>query len=153
MKTFLITILFLTIFTNCSTNNAFSYFDMNQKQAKSEDSLQSSKIFNKKSNEGIVSVIYLNRVLADEFSNKEYFYIYLYVKNRLEPVEFFLNGEKSQEVKILKPQNKFSQLSSFNPKWQKYYLVAFSKQERETLRLKVQTSQSSSGEMIFQTQE
>jgi hypothetical protein len=149
MKTFLITILFITIFTNCSRNNAFSYFQIDKEQAKSEDSLKSSKIFNKTDNEGIVSAIYLNHVLPDEYNDKEYFYIYLYTKNDLEKVNFVLNGKESQDVITLKSHNKFSNLTSFDGDWQRYYLVVFSKEKKSVLALQAKTLQSSSLKMIF----
>jgi len=149
MKTFLITILFLTIFTNCSTNNAFSHFNMDQDEAKSEDSFQSSKIFNNKENEGILSIIYLNRVLPEEYNDKEYFYVYLYTKNDTEKVNFFLNDIEAIETTKLKPQNKFSDLTSFDGDWQRYYLVIFKKQERSVLKLEAKTLQGSSRKMIF----
>ena len=153
MKTFLITILFLTIFTNCSSNNAFSHFDMNDKQAKSEDSLQSSKIFDKDSNSGIVSAIYLNHVLPQKYNDKEYFYIYLYIKDNLKEVSFFLNDEEAYDVTSLKSKNDFSYLTSFQGDWQQYYLVEFEKQNQEVLNLQINASQSHSREMIFKKED
>jgi len=148
MKTFLITILFLTIFTSCSKNNAFSAFDIDQKQAKSEDSLQSAKFFDGTDIKGILSVIYLNRVLPDNYNDREYFYIYLYTKKEAAEVEFFLNGKEALEIKKLKPENEFSDLTSFSGDWQRYYLVAF-KIQGEVLKLTVKTPQSSTREILF----
>lgn len=153
MKTFLITMLFLTVFTNCSTNNAFSHFDINENQAKSEDSLQSTKIFNKEKSEGIISAIYLNSVLPQEYNDKEYFYVYLYVKNNSKSIDFFLNGEKAQEIQTLASQNRFSNLTSFKGDWQKYYLLVFDKQDKEILTLQVKISQSASRKMVFQKED
>jgi len=148
MKTFLITILFLAIFTSCSKNNAFSYFEIDQKQAKSEDSLQSSKFFDGTNSKGILSVIYLNRVLPDNYNDREYFYIYLYTKKEAAEVEFLLNGEEPLEIKKLKPLNEFSDLTSFKGDWQRYYLVAF-KTNSEVLTLIAKTPQSTTREIIF----
>lgn len=148
MKTFLITILFLTILTSCSKNNAFSHFEIDSKQAKSEDSLHSSKFFDGENTQGILSVIYLNHVLPDNYNDREYFYIHLYTKKEEAKVTFYLNKEEALEIKKLQPQNEFSGLTSFSGDWQRYYLVAF-KTQGEVLTFSAKTPQSSTREMVF----
>jgi len=150
MKTFLIIVIFITIFTSCSTNNAFSHFDIDEKQAKSEDSLKSSKIFNGNINEGIVNIIYLNQVLPEQYNDKEYFYVYLYTKKHTEKINYFLNNESSVDVTVLKSHNEFSELTSFSGDWQRYYLVVFNNIEKDVITFEVKTSQGSSRKITFQ---
>ena len=150
MKNILITILFITIFTNCSTNNAFSHFTLDSDQAKSEDTLQSSKIVSEsKKNEGIISVIYLNNVFPKTYNTKEYFYIHYYLKESSNTIDFFLNNKSAQESKELESKNRFSDLTSFKGAWQKYLLVTFEKQEKDVLVFKAKTSDATSREIIF----
>lgn len=154
MKTFLILTIILTIFTNCSEKNAFSNFNITPNQEKSEDSLQSSKLFNHDTMQGIVSAVYLNSVMPKEYNDKEYFYIYVYTKNPNEKLEFFLNGIEANSIKELKVKNKFSNLTSFAGKWQKYYLVSFDTQGDKlsliTKSSKVSENEFSSKPMLFQ---
>jgi hypothetical protein len=148
MKTFLIITAFSIIFTNCSHQSAFSYFNITPEQAKSEESIQSSEIYNKQNISGVVSAIYLNSIMPKEYNGDEYFYIYMYSKNDDKNITFLLNNKKALKIIELQNQNKFSHLVSSNPQWKKYYLVKFSK-EGNLLKFQVKLSQSSSKKMIY----
>ncbi len=143
MKTFLIILLFIISFSNCSTNNGFHQFDMSETQEFSEEAIQGSIIKNDKENDGLITVIYLNKVYPQKYKEYEYFYAYLYTKSDSKNIKFLLNEEEALLVEELPSYNKFSNLTSFKAKWQRYYLLKFKKQG-SVLNFKVQNTGFSS---------
>jgi hypothetical protein len=150
MKTFLITTLFLLVIDGCSTRNAFTNFNLTQNQAKSEDSILNAKIYKGKKITGVVSAVYLNRVLPKEYNTHEYFYIVLYDKhkNTDKKIKFIVNGKEALAIKKLKENNEFSDLISSNSDWKRYYLVEFEKQGAN-LKLKVKIAKHKSDNLMF----
>jgi len=149
MKTFLITILFMFVFDGCSSKNAFSSFQMTSEQEKSEDNMQSSKIKDGDTIDGLVTVIYLNKVIPQTYKVDEYFYVYLYTKHNNDSIKFLLNGNEALKVKELEPKNMFTHLTSFKAEWSKYYLVVF-KAEDSKLSFNVKNMQFSSNNLVFE---
>jgi len=152
MKTFVIIILFMFAFNGCSTKNAFSNFEITPEQEKSEDNLQSSKIVDGEIIDGLVTVIYLNKVIPQTYKENEYFYVYLYTKHNNDNIKFLLNGSEPLQVEELEAENMFSYLTSFNAEWSSYYLVAF-KTEDSNLSFSVKNTHFSSNELIFEKEE
>lgn len=148
MKTFLIILLFIVSFTNCSTNNAFHQFDMDEIQEFSEETIQSSVIKNDKEKDGLLTVIYLNKVYPEQYKEYEYFYVYLYTKSDSKNIKFLLDEEEALLVEELPSYNKFSNLTSFKAEWNKYYLVKFKKQG-DVLNFKVQNAEFSSETIVY----
>jgi len=151
MKTFLITILFMFVFNACSTKNAFSSFKITPAQEKSEDNVQSSKIIDGETIDGLVTAIYLNKVVPKTYKENEYFYVYLYTKHN-NNIKFLLNGNEALKVEELEPQNMFTYLTSFNAEWSRYYLVAF-KAEDANLSFSVRNEHFYSNKLIFEKEE
>jgi len=129
IKTFTIILTFLALFSGCASKNAFERFEMSEKQELSEDALVRSKIKYKEDVNGIISTIYLNFVSPQEYIDGEYFYVYMYLKNKNYESRFLLNDKEPIEIKELPPVNKFSTLTQIKNEWSKYYLVKFDKQE------------------------
>ena len=160
MKSFLIFLYILLIFSGCADKNAFDKFNMQQDQELSADSLQSSKIKNSDDIDGIVSAIYLNRIYPDIYSGHEYFYLYFYQKDKKEMYDpntqneieltIKLNSKLPIKVKELSSKNKFSHLTSTNSKWQRYFLIAFEKEDENELSLVLESGQSSSDVLSYQ---
>ena len=148
MKTFLIPATIFVLLSGCSSNNAFTNFNLTKKQEKSEDSILSAKILTKEETVGVVSALYLNRIMPKRYSDKEYFYISFYSKKQFENIEFLLNEHPALSQEELEAQNEFSSLISFDASWQKYYLISFEK-SGEKLALKVKFDNFSSKKMIF----
>jgi hypothetical protein len=149
MKTFATLLLLLSIFNGCSSKNAFDKFQFSQTRELSEDTLISQKIVKEGRVEGVASVIYLNKVLPKEYYDKEYFYIYLYIKQKDANVSFLLNKTPSQTVQKLDFQNKFTYLTSFDANWSQYYLVTFKKSQSNRLHLKIQTDKGAKADFVF----
>ena len=152
MKTFLIIILFMLTFDGCSTKNAFSNFKITPEQEKCEDNMQSSKIKDGKIVDGLVTAIYLNRVVPQTYKENEYFYVYLYTKHNNDNIKFLLNGNRALRVEELEAENMFTHLTSFKAEWSRYYLVAF-KAEDANLSFSVQNAQFSSNKLVFEKEE
>ncbi len=149
MRTFLITIQFILLLSGCAQQNAFERFNFSSVKELSEDSIQTVKIKNNTSEvEGIITVVYLNKVLPELYNKHEYFYIYYYIKDKNSSVTFTLNGKSSLLQEELKPENEFSYLTSFSAPWSKYYLVGFEK-EGNILNFKVETSKQGSATLKF----
>ncbi len=160
MKSFFIFLTFLLLFVGCAEKNAFSKFDMLPDQELSADNLQSSKVKTGENIDGIVSVVYLNKVYPHIYNVNEYFYVYLYLKdekemynpNTLDKIELTmkLNGELPIKIKKLSNKNKFSHLVSIDSEWRRYFLVAFQEVNEDKLNLVLESGQSSSDELVYQ---
>ncbi len=128
MKTFTIILTFLVLFSGCASKNAFEKFDMSKKQELGANALQRSKVKYGKQVNGIVSTIYLNFVSPNEYSDGEYFYVYVYLKNQSSEFRFLLNDKEPVTIEELPSTNKFTELTLIDNKWSKYYLVKFAEQ-------------------------
>jgi len=148
MKTYLITALLLTIFSGCSEHNAFSDFNLTQAQAKSEDSIRSSKIFKDEATIGVVSAIYLNTIEPDTFKDYEYFYLSSYTKEE-DRFQFYLNEIEALETKVLEKNSEYAKYIDASNDWKKYFLLKFKKQSGKTLALQAKSSTAKSHKMIF----
>ena len=149
MKTLTTFLILLTIFSGCSSKNAFDKFKFSSTRELSEDSIISAKLLKNKKVEGLVTAIYLNRVLPDIYNDKEYFYIYMYDKEKTNQVNFLLNNKTTTHVKELPAQNQFTYLTSFEANWSQYYLVSFEKDEKNKLRLEVITDKEAKAAFVF----
>ncbi|MBU1658352.1 hypothetical protein KKG72_04785 [bacterium] len=162
MKSFFATFTFLFLLSGCSHQNAFTKFNMNIQQELASSSIQSSKIKNGTKVNGIFSAIYLNEVYPDAYNQHEYFFVYLYLKDKQEmydPNSFEdvklalkLNGKLPIKIKQLPHANKFSHLASVESEWNRYYIVAF-KESSKKLSLVLESGQSSSVALIYQKDE
>ena len=153
MKTFLTALFFLLLLGGCAEKNAFSRFDINEKQEIALNALESSKVQNKNSVNGVVTVVYLNQVEPEKFKNNEVFYVFMYLKDKSMPVNFTLNGEAPiYTVKELTQYNEFTYLTSTDTPWNRYFLVTFSKQS-DILKFKMENGKYSSQEMVFEKDE
>ena len=142
MKNLLAILLLFIIFSGCSQKNAFKRFHLSSSQELAEDNLQSTKVVNK-NNEviAIVTALHLNKIDPKRYNKYEYFYIYIYDKNRNEKVNFYLNGMPALLQEELPVQNEFTKLTSVHSKWNRYYLLGFTKQQKN-LNLKIQFEES-----------
>ncbi len=148
MKTFGIILLLTILFSACAQQNAFERFNLSKTKELSEDTIQSFKIKNGEKVDGIVNVVYLNKVLPNTYKKNEYFYVYYYVKDKNASVNFKLNAEASMLREKLSPENDFSYLTSFSAPWSKYYLLGFP-QQGNTLNFKITTSTGASATLKF----
>ncbi|MDA7816763.1 hypothetical protein N9A28_01085 [Sulfurimonas sp.] len=149
MKYILILSTFLVLFTGCSHKNAFSEFKMNKEKQVSISGLQSSKIVStKKSIGGIASAIYLNDIYPDFYNDKEYFFVYTYIKDSenlsSSDLNLQLNSIGFMDIRELPKENRFSNLVSSISDWNKYYLVSFIKDNSDDLELVLLNAKSSS---------
>jgi hypothetical protein len=150
MKTFLFTTLLsaIVLFNGCTKQNAFNKFNLSKEKELSEDTIETLKIKDANKTEGIVSVVYLNKVFPELYKDNEYFYIYYYLKQKDANITFLLNDKPSMLQEELPAQNRFSDLTSFNAPWSKYYIVGF-KKEGNVLNLRVETDKAAGATLKF----
>ena len=157
----LISLTAIVLLSACSSKNAFSKFNMSKEQELSVSSLLSSKIKSQDGNiDGVISAIYLNDIYPNSYNTNEYFFVYIFLKNKKEmhnPKQFDkletnlrLNGELAIKIKQLPHKNKFSNLAFIKSDWNKYYLVAFKKQDKNPINLVLESGQSSSDQLRYQ---
>ncbi len=137
------------VFIACSRDTAFDRFSITQHQKLAENSIQSSKIKYKNSIDGVVNVVYLNEVLPKEYNNHEYFYLYLYTKDKDPKLTFLLNKKPASRITKLDANNQFTKLISFDAPWSQYYLVEFPKQG-DKLHFKLKNKQFNSDILKFE---
>ena len=152
MKTLWILLTFLTFFAGCSQNNAFSRFHMSSKQELRNDSILSSKVKNGTQVDGVVSVIYLNKVDPTRFNTDEYFYVSYYLKDTNPNVKFLLNKEEANSISQVKNDKTLAYLSPVKTKWNKYYIVKF-KPQKDILSFVLENGQFSSDSLVFEKDE
>ena len=151
MKTFLMLLVFSIFFVGCSSKNGFSRFNLNPEQEIAADSILSSKVKKGEDVNGIVSVVYLNKVYPNVFKEREAFYVYYYLKNP-KKVSYLLNKQEATYITELDENNDFAYLTSIKTKWNKYYLVEFKKQG-DKLKFKFNSGDFSSDTLIFEKDE
>lgn len=151
MKSFLVLSIFLLLFSGCSSKNAFTRFDMDKEQELTVSNLQSSKLVSKDGDvTGIVSVVYLNEVYPYYFSEKEYFFVYMYLKDsKNTELSMKMNGEIPLKLKKLSKINNFTHLVDVKSDWNKYYLATFAK-SGDDINLVFESDQSSSVALKYQ---
>ncbi len=152
MKNFLLITLIFAFFTGCSSSNAFSRFNLTQEQAKSENSILSTKIHFQNKTIGIVSTVYLNQVLPKLYNKNEWFYVSVYINNPEDDLKFYLNGEEALSVKKLQEKNKFSHLLSSTEDWKTYYLIEF-RQLGNTLKFVAKDASYSSDPLVYKKED
>jgi len=128
MKTFTIILTFLVLISGCASKNAFEQFEMSEKQELSANALARSKIKYADKVNGIVSTVYLNFVSPKEYTDGEYFYVYTYLKNKNYKFRFLLNDKEPISIEELPRKNAFTELTSIDNEWNRYYLVKFEEQ-------------------------
>jgi len=159
MKSFFIASIFMIFMVGCADKSAFSKFDMTKSQELAASSLQSAKIKLKDDINGIVSVVYLDEVYPKKYFKNEYFFVFLYLKNKEEMYDpttiedinltLMLNGKLPIKVKQLPPNNRFSNLVSTNNQWNRYYLVAFEEQKTKKLSIVLKNGSFSCDPLIY----
>jgi len=128
MKTFTIILIFLVLISGCASKNAFEQFEMSEKQELSANALARSKIKHADKVNGIVSTVYLNFVSPEEYTDGEYFYVYTYLKNKNYKFRFLLNDKEPISIEELPRKNAFTELTSIDNEWNRYYLLKFEEQ-------------------------
>jgi hypothetical protein len=149
MKHLFTSIFVVFLFLGCSRDTAFDRFPLSAQQKLAENSIQSSKIIYKGDVDGIVSVIYLNEIFPKRFYKNEYFYVYLYTKDKEPKLTFLLNKKHALHITKLDDKNEFAKLISFDVPWSKYYLVEFPKQG-DKLDFKLKNKQYNSAVLHFE---
>ena len=161
MIKFLITLSLIAFISGCSSKNAFNKFNITKEQERGVSSLLSSRIISNNGDiDGVISAIYLNEIYPDSYNNNEYFFVYIFLKNKKEmhdskrfdklELSLKLNNELPIKIKQLPNKNKFSHLTFIKSDWNKYYLVAFKKQAEKSISLVLESCQSSSDSLIYQ---
>jgi hypothetical protein len=161
MKHILMSVAILVFLSACSGKNAFSLFDLDEEQELSVASLLSSKLKSKDGKVyGIVSAIYLNDIYPEAYHNDEYFFMYVYLKEKedLHNPKYFdnfelnlkLNGVSPLKIEQLPYKNQFFKLTFIKSDWNQYYIVAFKKQNKDMLNLVLKNAQSSSDSLKYQ---
>ena len=158
MKSFLILSTLLLLMTGCSNKNAFSKFDMSKEQEMTASNLQSAKLATKDGKvTGVVSVVYLNEVYPYYFSKKEYFFVYMYLKDSKNAkdgdLKITMNGGAPLKLKKLSKVNNFTHLVDVKSEWNQYYMATFAEHTNEndsTLNLVFENDQSSSVVLKYQ---
>jgi hypothetical protein len=148
MRTFLITSLFIMLFAGCTHQNAFTRFHISQKEERTEESIQTVKITLNGESVGLATVVYLNKVMPKIYYDKEYFYLYYYLKDKEAKIEFLLNNKRALDVKELPSKNRFSNLTSFNASWSQYRLVVF-KKAGNVLKFTIKTDKAAKATLEF----
>jgi len=152
MKTFTIILTFLVLISGCASKNAFEQFEMSEKQELSANALQRSKVKYADKVNGIVSTVYLNFVSSKEYNDGEYFYVYTYLKNKNYEFRFLLNDQEPISVEELPRKNAFTELTSIDNEWNKYYLVRF-KEQGDKLSFVFENGPYTSDALMFEKDE
>ena len=125
MKNFLITITSLIFLSACSYQNAFSKFEMTEKDELLASNTQSSKIEKEVIVQGVFTAVYLNNV-SDEYADSyENFLVGVYLKDSTQKYDFVLNKQLPINAVKIKDLEKYSELLKNPRKWDIYYFVQF----------------------------
>lgn len=149
MKYFLTTLLVAFLFSGCSTRNAFTQLDIDEKQKKAIEQTKSGQIVFDGKIKGIYSAIYLNNLDQSINPKTSQFYMSLYLKDVNSTLSIKLNNKKALSVVQLEEENKYSHLLPIKTPWRDNYLVTFKKTKKKKLTLKIDSGQFSSGPLKY----
>jgi len=152
MKTLWLLLTFLILFSGCADKNAFTKFNMSEKEELGADSILNSKVEKGQEVNGIVSVVYLNKVYPEKSFKEEVFYVNFYIKNDTKNISFMLNEKTALSVKELTSKNVYAFLTPLKTKWSKYYIVKFKKQ-KDMLTFIFRNGSFSSNPLVFEKDE
>lgn len=156
MKTVTFLIITIILFTSCVDKNGFSNFNFTPQQEQWENNQVNSKIQDQEHTEGMITAVYLNKVMPDLYKGGEYFYLIVYLKDSRKRLSFTLNGQLSILEDELEENDRtlFQNFTKNSGKWNRYYIVGFSEQEdKDTLSLQAKSNVLSSEQMVFKKDE
>lgn len=154
MKIVLTLLTTITLFTGCVDKNGFDNFGFSLQKQQWENNFISSKIEDQEGFQGIISAVYLNKVLPQKYNNNECFYLSIYLKDATQKLTFTLNEQASIVVKEIPNNDEFKEFVQTKKKWTKYYIVEFAEQkENDVLSFIAKNDTLSSSKMIFKKDE
>ena len=154
--------IFITLFSGCSgTTTAFDFFKMDLQHEKAISNLRTGTIVRSFETEAIISVIYLNNVLPEEFNATESFYVSLYLKDdkriyykpkseQKPNYTITLNGKKPIKVSIIDTKDRLRSLMPIQNEWNRYYLVEFEKVDAQKLTIELENDRNDRVDLEFQ---
>lgn len=140
------TLLILTL-SGCSHSGAFDVFKVDEEHERAIDNLRTSTIVQSFETKAIISAIYLNNTLPEQYGSDKYesFFIALYLQ---EDIRLFykanlsapegnltLNGDPHISVEELKKNDRLRTLMPIKNEWNRYYLIRFPHEDAERLDL------------------
>jgi len=153
MKLFFTSLSLIFLLSACADKDAFSKFQLTQKQEYAENSIQSAKINSQNGVEGIFSAIYLNEVMPQRYKGNEYFFVFYTLKDDNKSLDIFLNLHTPIKQTPLKTTNEFSKLIISDIKWNKYYLLEYKKEQSNILNLQLKGKKFSSSVLKYKKNE
>ena len=157
---FIITLFFIT---GCSRTSAFDFFKMDDNYERAVDNLQTGTIVSSFETKAILSTIYLNRVYPEKYSDGEYFFVSIYLREDIrlyfksgmnnKKYKFTLNGDQPIEGKELETDDELRIAMPITNEWNRYYLVKFPKQQISTLDLILENDEFDSVHLVYQKDE
>jgi len=163
MRNILILISFFIFFSGCSKTTAFDFFKMDENYERAVDNLQTGTIVSSFETKAILSTIYLNRVYPKKYNDGEYFFVAIYLRDDIrlyfksginnKKYEFTLNGVKPLDARELKTDDELRLSMPITNEWNRYYLVKFPIQDKDTLNLILQNDEYDSVALTYQKDE
>lgn len=154
MKIALTLLTLTTLFTGCVDKNGFDRFNFSPERQQWENNQINSKIQDASETQGIISAVYLNKVMPKLYNKGEYFYVTVYLKNDSEKLSFTLNEQPSILQEELPDNNDFKAYTNGSKQWNKYYIIGFVEQKgQDTLSMEAKNSSISSNKMVFKKDE
>jgi len=152
------------LFTSCSDkSNAFDFFKFDKNYEKAISYTKTSSLMKSMETEAVISTVYLNKVLPDEYNQKESFFVALYINSdkifydkylQKQPnYTLTLNGQKAINISELRKDSKLRLLLPIKNDWNEYYLVEFEKTDKDNLELNIVESEDALERLLPYLQE
>ena len=147
MKLLILLVSAALLFTSCSNkSNAFDFFKFDKNYEKAISYTKTASLMQSMETKAVITTIYLNKVLADEYNKNDSFFVALYsnedkifydkFSQRIAEYTLTLNDQKPIRIKELKKDSKLRLLMPIKNGWNRYYLVEFKKVKENDLELK-----------------
>jgi len=160
MRYFSILIITLIFISGCSRTSAFDFFKMDDNYERAVDNLQTGTIVSSFETKAILSTVYLNHVYPEKYSDGEYFFVSIYLREDIrlyfksgmnnKKYKFTLNGEKPIEGKELETDDELRISMPITNEWNRYYLVKFPTQHINKLDLILENDEFDSVELSYE---
>lgn len=154
---FLSSLFFIAIlFGGCSNKSAFDHFKLENANERAYANFQSKTVTNSsQKTEIVLSAIYLNQVLPDEYKNGENFLIAIYKdeSSELDKNSLELNFMKPLSIRDVNDDSNLRDIMPIKSSWNHYYVVTFPTQESDVLQFIYETYRLEKVLLVFQKDE
>lgn len=153
------------MFSGCSRSGAFDVFKVDEAHERAVTNLRTSTIVQSFETKAIISTIYLNKTLPQQYGNNqnESFFVSLYLQSDIRlfykanlsapDANLTLNGVGYTAIRELKEDDPLRTLMPIKNDWNRYYIITYPHQKSRLLKLTFEIDPYGTAELKYRKDE